>query len=62
MQQEKEKSRLSELFSAKKIFCDSKIFPPRWFGSKDSFFSLKLRLKSQILSIFGVFGLLCITL
>jgi len=61
--QQKKKSCLSEFFSAKSVVVTQKNFPLDWFGWKDSFpFPLKLRSKSRILAIFGVFGLLCTTL
>jgi len=49
-------------FVANSFVVTWKNFPSGWFNWKDSFFPLKLRSKSRILIIFGVFGLLCTTL
>jgi len=46
-------------FFRRKVSLWPKKNPPGWSGWKDGFSSLKLRLRSRILAVFGVSGLLC---
>ena len=58
----KKKSCLSEFFSAKSLFVTQKNFALVGRAEKIASSSLKLRSKSRILTVFGVFGLRCTTL